>query len=63
MITKITDVYTRLYSDSGQITTYVEWEDHKGRCGRTEGSADNLHMSALITRGQREGVDHRRETW
>jgi hypothetical protein len=63
MITRITAAYTRTYSDSGQVRTYVEWVDHKGKWGRTEGDAANPHMSALLARATREGVPHKRETW
>jgi hypothetical protein len=63
MIAKINKVYTRTYSDSGQVKTYVEWTDHKGTTGRTEGSASNTHMRELIKRGAREGVKHTTEAW
>ena len=55
-IAKITRIYTRTYTDSGQQTTFVEWIDGKGKAGRTEGAAGNTHMAALISRGEREGV-------
>ncbi len=63
MITKITDAYTRKYSDSGQVTTYIQWTDSRGRTGRTEGKSSNPHMAALLARAAREGVVHRREVW
>lgn len=63
VIKKITKCYVRTYSDNGQITAYVEWVDNTGRTGRTEGSEQNLHIAALIARGQREGVELTRETW
>ena len=63
MIAKINKIYTRHYADNNQTKTYVEWTDHKGVNGRTEGSASNGHMAALIARGQREGVKHTMENW
>lgn len=62
MIQRITKMYTRRCRDSGQVTTYIEWIDHKGKKGRTEGSADNGHMKVLIARGLREGLKLIRET-
>lgn len=62
-IAKINKVYTRTYGDTGQKKTYVEWTDGVGHTGRTEGDANNLHMDALIKRGEREGVPHTHETW
>jgi hypothetical protein len=56
MITKITKAYIRTYSDSGQVTAYVEWIDSKGESGRTEGEPDNQHMQALMNQAEREGV-------
>lgn len=61
MIAKITRIYTRRSADNGQVTTYVEWVDRRGRTGRTEGSAFSDHMRALISRGEREGVIPTRE--
>ncbi len=63
MIKQITKVYTRTYSDSGQVKTYIEWIDHRGTPGRTEGSAINPHMFALLKRAEREAVKHTVETW
>lgn len=63
MIARITRMYRRRYSDTGQEVTYVEWTDRRGRNGRTEGSACSLHMLALIGRGHREGVALTNETW
>ena len=63
LISKITRVYTRVYSDSRQVTTYVEWIDESGATGRTEGDKTNPHMAALIARGKREGVPLIRECW
>jgi hypothetical protein len=63
MIAKITDAYTRRYSDSGQVTTYVVWTDARGRAGRTEGDVSNAHMKALLARAAREGISHRQEAW
>lgn len=63
MIDRITKIFTRRYSDSGQVTTYVEWTDTRGTSGRTEGSAFKDHMRALIARGERQGVIPTREEW
>ena len=63
MISKITAIYTRHYSDNNQTTTYVEWRDAAGKSGRTEGSADNAHMQALLSRAAREGVQHEYQNW
>jgi hypothetical protein len=63
MISKIVRTYSRHYADNGQVTAYVEWLDHKGRSGRTEGRPDSAHMQALIERAEREGVPVQRETW
>ena len=63
MIDRITKMYTRIYSDSRQVTTYVEWIDDKGVAGRTEGDKVNEHMAALIARGKREGVVLTLERW
>lgn len=63
MIAKITDAYTRRYSDNGQVTTYVEWLDARGNRGRTEGNSQNPHMDALLNRAAREGVPYRWEQW
>lgn len=62
-ISKITKAYVRTYSDSGQVTAYVEWVDNKGKTGRTEGKEDNPHMQALLKRAQREGVEVERQRW
>lgn len=37
MIKRITRAYVRHYSDNGQTKAYVEWLNHKGVFGRTEG--------------------------
>jgi len=63
MIARIDKVYTRKYTDNGQVKTYVEWTDNKGKSGRTEGDASNPHMQALIARAKREGVKHGQEVW
>mgnify|MGYP001617495258 FL=1 len=62
-IRNITKVYIRRYSDSGQTTSYVEWVDHRGRPGRTEGDDHNPHMRALIARANREFVPVEYENW
>lgn len=67
MITKITAAYTRTYSDTGQVKTYVEWVDDQGQHGRTEGNAEcpgqSTHMWALLARATAEGVKHTTEHW
>lgn len=63
MIAKITKAYVRTYSDTGQVVAYVEWIDHKGESGRTEGKEHNPHMAALLERAKREGVEIRHERW
>lgn len=62
-IAKITKAFTRTYSDNGQVTTYIEWTDARGKAGCTEGRATNPHMAALLARAEREGVHHTKETW
>ena len=63
MVAKITKAYVRHYSDNGQTMAYVEWIDHKGKRGRTEGDENSLHMAALLSRAKREGIAVTRETW
>lgn len=76
MIKQFTRVYVRTYSDNGQVTAYVEWVDHAGNKGRTEGSAlrsGNFrrpktatfgeHMHALVRAAKRQGISLQRETW
>jgi len=64
MIAKITKAYHRTYSDTGQQKTYVEWVDHKGKPGRTEGDGrGGVHMRQLLARAKREGVPVTRETF
>lgn len=63
MIKQITKAYVRTYSDSGQVTAYVEWVDRRGTSGRTEGKPDGAHMRALMSRAEREGVKVERERW
>jgi len=63
MIAQITRAYVRHYSDTGQITAYVEWIDHKGIAGRTEGTPGGAHMNALFSRAAREGVCIESEVW
>lgn len=62
-IAKITAAYERLYGDSGQRKTYVEWIDNRGRPGRTEGTTGSSHMQALLDRAEREGVAVCFERW
>ena len=63
MIAQITKAYIRTYSDSGQVTAYVEWIDRDGKAGRTEGSQYGWHMKALMARARREGLRVNRERW
>lgn len=63
MIDRITKTYTRVYSDTCQEKTYVEWVDRNGIPGRTEGDRFNGHMQALLKRAAREGIVHRHETF
>jgi hypothetical protein len=69
MIKQITKTYVRLYTDSGQCTAYVEWIDHNGKAGRTEGESDTAwgpkgaHMSALFARAKLEGITPSWERW
>jgi len=60
---------------TGRPGAYVEWMDHKGVAGRTEGavrSADNTqtlatvygeHMGALMARAICSGLTIEREVW
>ena len=63
MIAQITRAYVRRYSDSGQITAYIEWIDQDGATGRTEGTPGGAHMNALFNRAAREGVCIESEVW
>ena len=67
-IKTITRIYTRQFSDTGQAMAYVEWIDHKGRNGTTEGPARHYnlvpigtHMQALFDRALRQGLTIGRE--
>lgn len=62
-ISRIVRTYTRTYTDSGQVTTYVEWVSDCGERGRTEGDATNAHMVALLARAEREDIHHMTEVW
>lgn len=75
MIAKITAAYTRHYRDNGQTTAYVEWIDHNGRAGRTEGAVNRTkpgatmaekygpHMGSLIARAICQGVNVEHQVW
>lgn len=56
---EIDDAYIRTYSDSGQVTAYVEWSDGS----RTEGNPNGIHMTELIRRAKRDGIEVRSEIW
>lgn len=75
-IANITAAYTRHYRDNGQTTAYVEWIDHAGHKGRTEGplllprgskrplaEIYGLHMGALFARAICHGVEIDHQTW
>lgn len=62
-IQRITKAYVREYTDSGQVTAYVEWIDTNGESGRTEGPPGNSHMQALLKRAGREGVNVVAQKW
>lgn len=62
-IKHITKVYTRTYSDNGQVITYVEFEDERGEAGRLQGNDTNPHMRAVLDRAKRLGIEHTHETW
>lgn len=73
MIARITKAYIRYYTDNGQKTAYVEWVDHLGKTGRTEGPVKaetgtleqcyGIHMGALFARAICHGTPIDRETW
>ena len=63
MIATINKAYVRLYTDSQQVTAYVEWTNAKGKTGRTEGKPSGAHMKALLARAKREGVKVTAERW
>jgi uncharacterized protein with PIN domain len=78
MIRKITAAYIRKHTDNGQTVAFVEWMDHKGRAGRTEGAVNKrceccgakvahdglgAHMAALFDYAKRQGVEIKHETW
>lgn len=56
MIMNILRAQITKYSDNGQTIAYVTWRDSRGKTGTTSGSPKNLHMQALLTRAEREGV-------
>lgn len=73
MISKITRAYVRTYSDNGQTKACVEWIDHRGQTGRTEGDVRAKtgtlaavygdHMGALMARAICSGIEIQREVW
>jgi hypothetical protein len=56
---EIDRAYVRTYSDSGQVTAYVEWSDGS----RTKGEPSGVHMSELFRRAKRDGIEIESETW
>lgn len=63
-IARITSTYVRHYRDTGQHTAYVEWVDHKGQRGRTEGAwPPGTHLYELLKRARREGVPLEAQVW
>ena len=64
MITRITRCIIRHYRDNHTTRAYVEWIDHKGREGRTEGDPlHSGHIWSLIFRADREGVRREFQAW
>ena len=73
IIKEITKAYVRHYTDNGQTTAYVEWVDHNGQSGRTEGAVRSQtgtieqcygpHMGALIARAICNGIEIEDQTW
>ena len=63
MIRRITKAYVRYYSDNETMKIYVEWINHRGESGRTEGDVGNLHMAALLQRAQQEDAPCTFEKW
>jgi hypothetical protein len=62
-IKTITRAYVRTYSDSGQITAYVEFVATDGSGSRIEGEPGDPRMAALFGRARREGIKVERETF
>ena len=72
-IARITKAYVRHYSDNGQTKAGVEWIDHNGKAGCTEGGVIaktgtlaevyGVHMGALMARAICNGVEIEHETW
>lgn len=62
-IKQITKAYIRTYSDSGQVQAGVEWVDHRGKKGTTQGDPENMHMKALLIRAKREGIKVEEQEW
>jgi hypothetical protein len=62
-IRECTKAYIRTYSDTDQITAYVEGIGTDGKTFRTEGDPDNTHIQALLARCKREGIPVKKETW
>lgn len=60
-IKTVTKAYVRHYSDNGQTTAYVEWQDERGTKGRTEGK--EYDMRHLMTAARDADVPVTRETW
>lgn len=65
---QIQRVYTRYYSDNGQLSAYVDWND--GACTQGEAELYNgvripcgVHMGALFDRAINSGLTVEHETW
>jgi hypothetical protein len=63
MIVKFIRSYIRRYRDNEQTIAYVEWIDHKGKEGRTEGPPTNTHMLALMNASDRQKAPFKYEVW
>lgn len=61
--TWIVRVYTRLYTDSGQKTLYVDWSDGSRTACDAELAVTSMHMRALVDSAVREGLEIEAEIW
>ena len=70
MTGRIKRAYVRTYSDSGQVTAYVDWRDGsrtEGRVCSRDGDPPQTpageHMQALFAAAVRQGLPIEYETW
>lgn len=70
MTWKIKRAYVRTYSDSGQVTAYVDWTNGSRTEGRVCSRAGDPpqepageHMRALFAAALRQGLSVEHETW